>query len=322
MERILVIKLGAFGDVIQAEGALRDIRAHHAGAKISVLTRKPFVKILQRCPWVDSILVDDNAPRWRLDRMLALRQNLRAGGFERVYDLQGSARTASYFRWMLPHVPWSGLARGMHFRHPHPAPKALHGRERLAQQLEVAGVPARWARNPNLGWMTEPVEAILQQAGILGQPYVLLIPGSSARHPSKRWSGFAVLAERLRSAGLVPVTVPGPDEVGLCQGLPAQMLLDPGGAVLSLFALAGVAQRAELVVGNDTGPTHLAAYLGRPGLALMGGGSKSAAQVGLDLAPFAMLEAGPLENLPVDVVWSQLQTMIPEWLGSASTGQS
>ena len=38
MNRILVIKLGAFGDIIQSDGALRDIRAHHAKDEIVVLT--------------------------------------------------------------------------------------------------------------------------------------------------------------------------------------------------------------------------------------------------------------------------------------------
>ncbi|MFP3435778.1 hypothetical protein SB781_39120, partial [Paraburkholderia sp. SIMBA_061] len=36
--RVLVIKLGAFGDVLLADGALRDIRAAHPGAEIAVLT--------------------------------------------------------------------------------------------------------------------------------------------------------------------------------------------------------------------------------------------------------------------------------------------
>jgi ADP-heptose:LPS heptosyltransferase len=311
MDRILIIKLGAFGDVIQAEGALRDIRAHHPNAVIDILTRRAFAPLLARCPWVDCVRIDEHAPRWRVDRMLALRRVLRAEQFTRVYDLQGSSRSASYFRWMLPDVPWSGLKPGMAFPHLHPHPKTLHGRERLAVQLQAAGVPARWARTPDLSWMAEPADALLAAAGLARKPFALLIPGSSARHPTKRWGGFAALAEKLATAGLAVVTVPGPDEMALCAELPALSLLDVEGKALSLFALAGVAQRAALVVGNDTGPTHLAAYLGRPGLALMGGGTKSAAQVGLDLGAFTMLDAGPLHQLTVETVWQRLLPMLP-----------
>ncbi len=306
MEHILVIKLGAFGDVIQAEGALRDVRNHHPDATLTILTRKPFAKLLQRCPWVDAVWIDDNAPRWRLDKMIALRRLLRQPAFSRVYDFQGSRRSAFYFRWMLRDRVWSGSASGMALPHPLSHPKAVDGRERLALQLEAAGVPVRYARHPDLGWMVDPAEAILAASGLLDRPYALLIPGSSARHPNKRWPGFAELAVRLRAAGVEPVTVPGPDEIDLCRALPATAIVRADGQVLDLFALAGVAQRAQLVVGNDTGPTHLAAYLGRPGVALFGGGTKSAGQVGLQVGQFTVLEAQPLADLTVDSVLARL----------------
>ena len=65
MQRILVIKHGAFGDVIQCDGALRDIRAHHPGDEILVLTTPAYAKIFRRCPHVDRVLIDPRAPRWR-----------------------------------------------------------------------------------------------------------------------------------------------------------------------------------------------------------------------------------------------------------------
>ncbi len=55
LEKILIIKLGAFGDVMMSDGAFRDIRAHHQNAHISVLTTPPIAKsckpahILMRC---------------------------------------------------------------------------------------------------------------------------------------------------------------------------------------------------------------------------------------------------------------------------------
>ncbi|HRQ64615.1 MAG TPA: hypothetical protein PKZ76_07120, partial [Xanthomonadaceae bacterium] len=107
MTSILVIKLGALGDILLAEGALRDIRAAHRDAHIAVLTRRAFLPLLSRCPWVDAVVADDNAPRWRLDRMWALRRRLRAGGFERIYDLQNSRRSRFYRRRLLSGIPAS-----------------------------------------------------------------------------------------------------------------------------------------------------------------------------------------------------------------------
>jgi ADP-heptose:LPS heptosyltransferase len=62
----LVIKHGAFGDLIQADGALRDIRAAHPGWEIVLLTTPPFRRLMERCPHVDRLLIDRRAPLWRL----------------------------------------------------------------------------------------------------------------------------------------------------------------------------------------------------------------------------------------------------------------
>ena len=160
MQRILVIKHGAFGDVIQCDGALRDIRAHHPGDEIVVLTTPAYAKIFRRCPHVDRVLIDPRAPRWRLDRMSALRNELRREAFARVYDLQNSARTAFYFRWFLKDVEWSGTAAGCALPHRADDPKKIRTLDRLAEQLRDAGVPVVHTLAPDVGWMADDVSAL------------------------------------------------------------------------------------------------------------------------------------------------------------------
>ena len=215
---ILIIKLGALGDLFQSEGALRDIRLHHPDARITLLTGPAYRVLMERCPWVDRVELDPRAPRWRLDRMLDLRRRLGAVPYAMAYDLQNVSRTAFYRRWFLPRTPWSGTAPGC--SHPHRAddPKLIPSLQRLAGQLADAGVPVRHALAPDLGWVADDVSGILADAGV-GKPYVVLLPGSSARLPHKRWPGYAALAERLIADGKTVVTVPGPDELDLRQGL-------------------------------------------------------------------------------------------------------
>jgi len=50
-KNILIIKLGAFGDTVIAEGAMHDIRNNYLDAHISVLTTPVYKKIFDRCPW-------------------------------------------------------------------------------------------------------------------------------------------------------------------------------------------------------------------------------------------------------------------------------
>jgi len=307
--RVLVVKLGAFGDVLLADGALRDIRAFHPRAEIAVLTAPPFRRLFEACPHVDRVLVDPRAPRWRLDRMAALGRRLRAFAPGMVYDLQTNRRTAFYHRWLLPGAPWSGTAPGC--SHPHRAadPKALNVRERLAGQLADAGVPVRHARAPRPDWMIRDVSPLLEAAGVAG-PYVVLVPGSAARHPHKRWPHYAALAEALIADGLAVVTVPGPDEVALCRSLPGIALMD-GERWLDWFELAGVLSRAAFVVGNDTGPSHLAAHLGVPGLALFGRHTP-AERTGILRERFAAIEADDLAALTPETVADAVRTRLAE----------
>lgn len=265
---VLVIKLGAFGDVVLAEGALRDIRRHHPKATITALTTPGYAAIFERCPHVDVVEIDPRKPRWQLHRLLELRRRLRASDYDLVYDLQNSNRTAMYFRWMRRPILWSGTAPGCSLPCRADRFKSIPVLDRLAGQLADAGVATLHCRRPDLAWMADDVSGILEAHGV-SDGFVFLIPGASARHPQKRWPHYARLAELLVEQGHQAVTAPGPDEMDLCRSLPAIALTEHGGC-LSLFQVAGLATRAGFVVGNDTGPTHLAAHCGARGLALYG----------------------------------------------------
>ncbi|MCW6511011.1 glycosyltransferase family 9 protein [Lichenifustis flavocetrariae] len=266
-ERILVIKHGAFGDLIQSEGALHDIRDHHPGAEIVALTTPAYRSIFERCPWVDRVLIDRRESRWRLDRMAVLRARLRAEAVDRIYDLQNSARTGAYRDWIFRGLPWSGepQRRDWLFRL---IPPELPSLERFTIQLRKAGVPVRHTERPDVSWMADDVSSLLTEAGVEG-PFITLIPGASAKHPGKRWPYYPALAAALRDHGYRVVIAPGPDEAGLAKTIPAIDLTREHGR-LSWFELAGVFRRSAFVVGNDTGPSHLAAHSGAAGLALFG----------------------------------------------------
>jgi ADP-heptose:LPS heptosyltransferase len=300
MQRILVIKHGAFGDAIQSDGALRDIRAHHPGDEIVVLTTPPYAKIFARCPHVNRVLVDPRAPRWRLDHMSALRDQLRREKFARVYDLQNSARTAFYFRWFLRDVEWSGTAPGCALPHRAKDPKKIRTLDRMAGQLRDAGVPIVHTLTPDVGWMADDVAPALND---VRRPYVVLVPGSSARHPQKRWPLYAQLAQALMAVGYDVVTAPGPDETG--PDLPGHALRSEKG-FLDWFQLAGVMKGACFVIGNDTGPTHLASHLGVRGLALFGS-HMPAERTGVLRENFAAIEVEDLKTLSVARVMDEVK---------------
>jgi ADP-heptose:LPS heptosyltransferase len=269
--RVLIIKLGSFGDVLIAEGAIRDICEHHAGDEITVLTGPAFRRLFARNPRVQHVLTDPRAPRWRLDRLFRLNRSVRFDSFDIVYDLQKSSRTNFYHRLFVRRAAWSGIAPGCSLPFTLPD-RQLTLQEEYAIQLEAAGVPVRHTGTPDLSWMLDDVSALLREAGV-GDPYVVLLPGASARHAHKCWPHYAELGRRLLEEGIPVVTVPGPADLELCRTMPGTMLTGPG-EFLDFFQLAGVLRRAAFVVGNDSGPTHMAAHLGTPGVALFGAGGR------------------------------------------------
>jgi len=303
MGKVLIIKLGAFGDVIQSDGAIRDIRAHHPQDEIVVMTTPAFRKIFERCPHINRVLVAPRAPRWRLDLMYKLRQQLRAEQFDMVYDLQNADRTCFYYTWFLRGTPWSGIVRGCSHRYVVDNHRKVPSLQRHAAQLTAAGVKVVHTLEPDVSWLADDATPILA-AEKVSTPYIVLITGCSARHPQKRWPYYNQLAEKLMAQGLEVVTVPGPDELADVKTFPGKVLLGPRG-FYNWFELAGILKQARFVVGNDTGPSHLAAHLGVQGLALFGPHA-SALSTSIERAAFKALEVPELASLSVAQVLNEV----------------
>jgi ADP-heptose:LPS heptosyltransferase len=297
-EKILVIRHGAFGDIVQADGALRDIRAHHPQAEIVLLTTPPFRRLLERCPHISRLMLDERAPLLKLGKFLALRCAVRAENFSRVYDLQSSHRTKAYRRFLLPNIPWCDN-------------RDFDGRpvrECYKLQLEREGVPAKYSLYPDVSWMADDMSAFLKSEGV--RPgYIFLIPGCAAKHPQKRWPYYAELAEKLIALGYEIVTAPGPDEIELSKTIPGHTLLGPKG-FLGWFELAGVIKEAIFVIGNDTGPSHVAACLGCSGLILFGSHTQ-AERTGILRPNFRAIEVGDLKDLSTQKVLEAVLPRLP-----------
>jgi ADP-heptose:LPS heptosyltransferase len=272
--RILVIKLSALGDFIQASGAMEAIARKHAGARLTLLTTPPYEALARASGFFEEIWTDGRRPWTDVAAILRLIGRIRRAGFARVYDLQGADRTDRYFQLLRPNPPqWCGTARGAAFRHPQPVRQKRHIQDVLAEQLALAGVTD--IPRPHLSWLTGDVDRF----GLAG-PIALLIPGGAPHRPQKRWpaAAYGDLAVRLAASGLTPVVLGhGPEEEAL-----AAVIQAAAPSAVSLVGrtgfgdIAGLARRARLVVGNDTGPMHVAASAGAPALILFSSDSDPA----------------------------------------------
>jgi len=306
-KNILIIKLGAFGDIIMAEGAIHDIRNNYKNDHISVLTSPAYKKIYERCPWVDTVIVDPRDPRWRLDLMRKLNRKIGFDNFDVIFDLQRANRTSFYYRWFVKKASWSGMAAGCDLPYSVPPTREISVLEEFAIQLKSAGLSVEHTLSPEPTWFIEDVAEILHEAKV-SDPYVVLLAGASARRTEKCWPYYDKLAEKLIGKGICVLTVPGPDDFDLCRTIPGIMLTGPH-KYLNFFQLAGVLQKAAYVVGNDSGPSHLASHLGVPGLALFSG-HVPAYRTGIERDNFIYIEAEKMDLIPVERVYGEIQKTI------------
>ncbi len=265
-KKILIIKLGALGDMVQALGPMAAIRRHHEAAHITIMTSPPYEDMLRATGYCDHIWID-HKPRWHQPGLwLDLRKHLREAGFARVYDLQTSRRSSLYFHLYWPDKPprWSGIAQGCSDPHDNPARDHMHTIDRQAQQLNLCGILD--VTLPDMSW----ADSDTSRFGIQ-EPFVLMVPGGAPHRPAKRWPSrqFATLAKTLVKNGITPILLGTRSEARLLDGITE---LCPKARNLcgltSITDLAALARRAVAAIGNDTGPMHMIAAVQCPSLVL------------------------------------------------------
>ena len=302
-KKILVIKLGALGDFVQAAGPFAAIRQHHQDAEITLLTASAFAEFAGTSPWFDKIEIDNRPSALQFGGWLALRSWLRAQNFPRVYDLQTSDRSGFYYQlfWPSSKPDWSGIAPGCSHPHSNARRDFMHTIERQQEQLSMAGIAG--VETGDFSWVT----ADIGRFG-LTENFALILAGGAAHRPGKRWAGekYQAVAKHLAAHQIQPIFLGGEEERSLLTGLsaevPGSMSLAGETTISELFALA---REANLAIGNDTGPMHVAAATGCKTIVLYSAASDPAlcAQRGADVT---IHRVEYLKDLAVETVTSDL----------------
>ena len=288
--RILIVKLGSIGDIVHTLPSLAAIRRAMPNAEISWVVERRAAEILRDNPILDRLIeVDTKALRRGLvsgETLRAPRQQLRqlrASAFELALDFQGLLKSASIARL-------SGARRVFGFSSDslrEPASRLLLSKSiRISKNLHViqknlalASGALRIPIPKDPGDLEFPIattpahEAEAGNAELLTNgSYAILNPGGG--WPTKLWSAerFGRLADELWSHhGLYSLVSYGPGEAQLAETVLQASQSGKARAVsLSLKGFYELAKRAQVYVGGDTGPTHLAIAAGTPIVGLFG----------------------------------------------------
>jgi ADP-heptose:LPS heptosyltransferase len=257
-ENILVIKLGALGDFVQALGPMKAIRSYHLDAKISLLTTKSYSEFAENSGYFDNILIDSRPKFYNLKQWLSLKKLLNSKKFTRVYDLQNNDRTGFYFKLLNPKPEWVGIAKGASHRNTSLERTAGLAFEGHKQTLSSAGIED--IEIDTMEWIKNDISHLN-----LKSPYALIIPGCAPTRPEKRWpiTNYISLCDYLIRKNIQPVLIGTNDEKTATEQIAKSnsAILNLTGKT-SLFDIVPLARKATLAIGNDTGPMHLIAPTG------------------------------------------------------------
>jgi len=287
--RVLVVRMGALGDIVHALPVLAAFRTGRPDVRVDWLVDARYAGVLELVDGLARLVVvrakddaaDERAVRFAgvagMGRALAF---LRRQAYAAAIDLQGLIKSAVFARG-------SGAARVLGFerRALREEAAALCYREQVAvddrghvvhknlAMLAPLGVASAGVTFPWTTLRSPVTEALTATAPVTAAGgFVLLNPG--AAWENKRWpvEHFGALARGLHERhGLPSVVTWGPGEQARADAVVAQAgghaLVSPPTALADVLALA---RAARLCVSGDTGPLHLAASVGTPVVGLFG----------------------------------------------------
>ena len=147
MSNILIIKHGSLGDLIQANGAIKDIKNFYKNRKVFLLTAQPYAIFMSECPYLDGVIIDKRLPRWNLLYLNNLKKNLAKYNFTKIFDLQNSSRTKFYKRFILKNVEWSSTETSLELGQKKSDFDKEPVLERMEIQLKKSGIETQYVKN-------------------------------------------------------------------------------------------------------------------------------------------------------------------------------
>lgn len=272
-KNILLIRLKSIGDVLFALPAVHVVRENFPGAKITFLTSRENVSLLEGFREVDGVIALERArfqsgnPGAIVSEAFSLLRRLRRGKFSLVVDFQGYGETA-WLAW-LSSAPrrWGVVySRGRRWAYTHSVTRndRIHHVDRYLSLLEQCGLRRGAIRNEFVlpdSALNEAQQFFAAHLLSPARPTLFLQPFTSS--PNKNWplDRQLVVARHWQARGWQIVFGGGPAERDALE--PVRQAGFVVSAGVSLLVSGGLMKLASVILGGDTGALHLAVALGK-----------------------------------------------------------
>lgn len=287
MEKVLIIRMSAVGDIVMATPIIDVIRASYPNASISWLVQPHFSAPIKDHPAIDHVIEWDHrqwSTLWKVRKfselarsVKAFRQQLRSHKFDTVLDMQGLLKSGipAWFTGAKNRIGLGSKEGSNVFMHQVIARDAGDvqkiGSEYRYLAEELGLDTSEWAMRLETSNQTkeEAAEIIKQQVG--SQPYMTFCPFTT--RPQKHWfdDAWRELAMLLEERFKYPILMlGGPGDKAAAKALAEGSNMINLAGKTSLQAASELIRQSQLLVGVDTGLTHMGHAHQIPTVALFG----------------------------------------------------
>ncbi len=309
MSNILIIKHGSLGDLIQANGAMEDIKKSFQKSNVILLTSHSYSDFMSKCPYLDEVIVDRRLPRWNLVYLYKLKKKLSFYNFTHVFDLQNSSRTIFYSKYLLNSAKWSSTKTILESNQLKSDFDETPILKRMQIQLKKSGIKTKNVKKSNLNWAVLNIKNITRL--YLDKKYILIFPFCSKKLIIKKWPYYSILISQLKHkyGNKYDIAVaPGPKEIEESKLLNAKVILNKGKS-LRIDELISLIKDASFIISNDTGPAHICTHMNKPGLVLFGSHT-SAHKVSIESEKFKAISVKDLNLLKSETVMKEIKKVL------------
>lgn len=261
MQKILIIKHGAFGDFIHQLTYMKTIRAHHPKAEMTLITATSQQSLATATGYFDKIVIDDrnyNPSDW----YRIIKKTIVDGHYDFIYNLQGSARVVKKY------LPLARLASSHNLIIRYPSKPGAQ--DNMTEDTIIKKYSCTWGKKETRTYHLDLIKEDMSFCQLSNEvkqtlpkeKFVLMIPGCSKGHDYKRWNpeNYGKLAALLSEKGIASVIIGTASEK---ENIEKIMELAPKSVNLmnktKMTDIPPLGSLALVTIGNDTGPMHFVA---------------------------------------------------------------
>lgn len=340
IKKILIIKPSALGDIVQALPAANCLAESFPDAQIHWFVRPEYSQLLENHPSIHKIIIFDRKKlgKWwykpsAFRELIKLVSQLRKEKYDMVFDFQGRFRSA-IFGWLSGCKQRIGMAETQEFtsifytRCVKQSVSSVHLVDYFLDMVCSGGAKrgeVKFGLTPDRKAIGE-IHKILAGHHIDAKNYAVFVPGATVE--AKRWpvENFVLLADKVyKEYQCVIIAVGVESEKTIVEELVALAevpVINFAGRT-DIKQLIALLAGAKIVVGNDTGPAHIAAALSAPVAIIFGytnplrvgayGRKETAAAIGADKRGIEVESTNPdydIRNVSVETVFEIIRKQL------------